>query len=253
VGRLGSGMENIDTEYALKKGVVCFNSPEGNRDAVAEHALGMLLALMNRLIIVNQEVRNRKWLREENRGIEVAGKTVGIIGYGNMGSAFAERLSGFKANVIAYDKYKKNFGNDMVKEVGLNEIYEDSDIISFHVPLTIETEYMFNHEFIENCSKPFFLINTSRGKVVHTAHLLEGLKQGKVLGAALDVIEYEDHSFEQFFKRSLPSVFSEICSREDVLLSPHIAGWTIESKRKLAEILVQKILSWYQDSSAGLR
>jgi D-3-phosphoglycerate dehydrogenase / 2-oxoglutarate reductase len=247
VGRVGSGMENIDYPYALKRGVICFNSPEGNRDAVADHAMGMLLGLMNRLFIVNREVREGIWLREENRGIELAGKTVGIIGYGHMGSAFSERLSGFGVKVLAYDKYKSGFGNSWVSESSLDDIFLESDIISFHVPLTSETEYMFNREFINKCRKAFFLINTSRGKVVNTEHLLDGLKERKVIGAALDVLEYEDHSFEHFFNKPLPIVFSELCKRDDVVLSPHIAGWTIESNYKLAEVLACKILNWYNN------
>ncbi|MGQ9847905.1 MAG: NAD(P)-dependent oxidoreductase [Bacteroidales bacterium] len=244
IGRVGSGMENIDLETAQKRGIACFNSPEGNRDAVGEHAIGMLLSLFNNLYKANYEVKNGIWKREENRGIELKGKTVGIIGYGNMGSAFAKKLCGFEANVIAYDKYKKNFSNQYVKEVSLEQLKTESDIISLHVPLTEETKYMINKRFIDTCSKPFFLINTARGPVVNTQDLISGLKSKKIAGAALDVIEYEENSFEQLAQ--FPPEFYELTQFQNVLLSPHIAGWTFESNVRLAEVLADKIINYMQ-------
>lgn len=242
IGRVGAGMESINLEAAQEYGIACFNSPEGNRDAVGEHAIGMLLSLLNNLNKANYEVKNGIWRREENRGIEIKGKTVGIIGYGNMGSAFAKKLFGFEANVVAYDKYKKNFSNQYVKEVSLEQLKTMSDIISLHVPLTEETKYMINKNFIDTCSKPIYLINTARGPVVNTHDLILGLKLNKIAGAALDVIEYEENSFEQLTQ--FPPEFYELTQFPNVLLSPHIAGWTVESKFKLAEILADKIINY---------
>ncbi|NSW45482.1 MAG: hydroxyacid dehydrogenase [Bacteroidales bacterium] len=240
IGRVGAGMESIDTETAKKLGIACFNSPEGNRDAVGEHAIGMLLSLLNKLYLANTQVKQGIWQREENRGIEIKGKTIGIIGYGNMGSSFANKLKGFEVNIIAYDKYKYNFENEWVKEVTLEQLQNQSDIISLHVPLTDETYYMINKPFIDACAKPFYLINTARGPVVKTIDLIHALDEGKVLGAALDVIEYEEHSFEKL--KQFPEDFYRLASFENVILTPHIAGWTYESKIKLAEILADKIL-----------
>jgi D-3-phosphoglycerate dehydrogenase len=242
IGRVGAGMENIDVKYAESKGIKCYNSPEGNRDAVGEHALGMLLALFNKLCIANSEVRKGVWQREANRGLEIKGKTIGIIGYGNMGSAFAQRLSGFEANVLAYDKYKNNFGNKFVKEVGLKDIFAESDILSLHVPLTEETGYMVNAGFIEKFKKPFYLINTARGKIVNTSDLVAALKNNKVLGAALDVLEYEQSSFENIHQSGTNPDFEFLTHSERVILSPHIAGWTQESNIKLATFLTEKII-----------
>jgi D-3-phosphoglycerate dehydrogenase len=242
IGRVGAGMESIDTKTAAGLGIACFNSPEGNRDAVGEHALGMLLTLFNNICSANVEVKHSIWKREENRGLEIKGKTIGIIGYGNMGSAFAQKLSGFEANVTAYDKYKSNFSNSWVKEVSLAELQAQSDVISFHVPLTSETHYMFNAEFISKCKKPFYVMNTARGPVVNTHDLIQGLISGKIKGTALDVIEYEETSFEKTQK--FPPEFYELAQFKNVILSPHIAGWTFESKIKLAEILADKILNY---------
>ena len=244
IGRVGAGMENIDVEYAEKKKIKCFNSPEGNRDAVGEQALGMLIALMNNFLRADKQVRSGEWKREENRGVEVKGKTIGIIGYGNMGSAFARKLKGFEANVIAYDKYKFNYSDEFVNEVSLEEIFENADILSFHVPLSEETRYMFNKSFINNFKKDFWLINTSRGPVVKTDDLVSALKSGKVKGAALDVIEYEETSFETLTTKELPEAWKFLISSDKVILSPHIAGWTEESKIKLATVLAEKIISY---------
>ncbi|OFX19857.1 MAG: hydroxyacid dehydrogenase, partial [Bacteroidetes bacterium GWA2_31_9b] len=246
IGRVGSGLENIDTDYANQKGITCFNSPEGNRDAVGEHALGLLLTLANNISKADSEIRNGKWAREENRGFELKGKTIGIIGYGNMGSAFAQRLRGFESHVIAYDKYKFNYSNDFVKEKSLTELFEQVDILSLHVPLTDETNYMVNNDFINRFRKPLYIINTSRGKVLNTNDLVLNIKNGKVLGAALDVIEYEEVSFENLLSaKPIPESFDYLLKCNKVVLTPHIAGWTIESNIKLSEVLAQKIINQF--------
>ncbi len=239
IGRVGAGMENIDVEYARKRGIRCYNSPEGNRDAVGEHAVGMLLALLNHMTRADLQVRQGIWSREENRGIEIMGKTVGIIGYGNMGSAFARRLKGFEANVIAYDKYKKRFSDAFVTEATMEQIFSDTDILSLHVPLTAETRYLVDQDYLNRFKKPVWLVNTSRGQVVKTADLVKNLKSGKVPGAALDVLEFEDASFG--FLNSKDPDFAYLAASDRVILTPHIAGWTRESNEKLARILVEKI------------
>lgn len=241
IARVGAGMENIDIDLAEKLGIQCFNAPEGNRDAVGEQAIGMLLSLFNRLIRVDNEVRNGIWIREGNRGTEIKGKTVAIIGYGNTGRAFAKKLSGFEANVIAYDKYKSGFSESFVKEVDMNEIFETADVLSFHVPLTPETTYLFNSEYINQFRKPIYVINTSRGKVVNTPDLVSSLESEKVLGACLDVLEYEKFSFEAIQSDQLPEAFAKLIKMQNVILSPHIAGWTIESHFKLGKVLADKI------------
>ena len=238
IGRLGSGLEVIDQAYANTKGIVCFNSPEGNRDAVAEHAIGMLLGLMNHVARADAQVRNGQWLREPNRGIELGGKTVGIIGFGNTGNAFAQRLVGFGVRILAYDKYKTGFGTGAIEETRLNDIFEQADVVSLHVQLTPETQYLVNRAFIKNFAKPFYLINTSRGKVVRTEDLLWGLEKGLVLGAALDVLENERiDTLSEDEKRW----FEPLKRHHNTLLTPHIAGWTKESKEKIAKQLIIKI------------
>lgn len=241
IARVGSGMENVDTGYALLRGIVCINAPEGNRDAVGEHALGMLLALFNNMITADKQVRQRIWKREENRGVEIMGKTIALIGYGNTGSAFAERLKGFHANVIAYDKYRRNFSDEFVKEVTMEEIFSEADVLSLHVPLTGETSYLINDDYIRSFKKNFFLINTARGKVVDTAALVRNLKSGKVPGAALDVLEYENIAFEDIEKQELKDDFLWLSRAENVILSPHVAGLTNESSLKLARVILEKI------------
>ncbi len=241
IGRVGAGMENIDVEYATSKGIACLSAPEGNRDAVGEHALGMLLALMNHLLRVDAEVRNGIWIREGNRGTEIGGKTVAIIGYGNMGSAFAEKLSGFGANVIAYDKFKTGFSELFVKEASMEEVFAEADILSLHVPLTDQTRGMVNQSYLANFKKPIYLINTARGQCLDTTALMDALDDGKVLGAALDVLEYEKLSFENLDKDALPETFKRLIRSDKVILSPHIAGWSHESGYKMADVLVQKI------------
>jgi len=241
IGRLGSGMENIDVDYAESKGIICLNSPEGSRDAVGEHTLALLLCLFNKINMADAEVRQGKWFREANRGLEIKGKTIGIIGYGNMGSAFAEKLQGFGARVIAYDKYKFGFGNDFIEEVNPDQIFDTVDILSLHVPLTDETQYMVNEAYLSRFRNNIYLINTSRGSVVQTADLVNNIKKGKVMGAALDVLEYEMPSFEYLNAADLPEDFRYLTASEKVVLTPHIAGWTVESKYKLAKVLAEKI------------
>lgn len=245
IGRVGSGMDSIDVAYAEKKKIKCFNSPEGNRDAVGEHALGMLLALMNNMLRADGQVRDGKWLRGENRGAEIKGKTIGIIGYGNMGSAFAQRLKGFESNVIAYDKYKSGFSDQFVNEVSIDEIFKTADILSLHVPLTEETHYMLDEKFIQKFINNFWLINTSRGLVVKTEDLVKYMKNGKIKGCALDVIEYEETSFEMLNGMALPESWKYLTEYDKVILTPHIAGWTQESKIKLAKVLAEKIMKSY--------
>ena len=241
IARFGAGMENIDVVYAESKGIKCIHAPEGNRDAVGEHTLGMLLALFNNICRADKEVREGKWIREGNRGLELKGKTAGIIGYGNMGSAFAKRLEGFDIKVLAYDKYKKGFSNKFVKEASLEKLFEEADIISLHVPLTMETHFMVNDKFINTFKKNFYLINTSRGKIVKTDELVNNMKSGKVSGACLDVLEYENTSFENIQQSDLPEAFQYLLQSDKVVLSPHIAGWTNESNEKMAKVLAEKI------------
>ncbi|WP_121665935.1 2-hydroxyacid dehydrogenase [Mesonia aquimarina] len=242
IGRLGAGLENIDTDFAKKQGIKLFSAPEGNRNAVGEHALAMLLGLLNKLRKADQEVRNGIWKREENRGYELDGKTVGIIGYGNMGKAFAKKLRGFDCEVLCYD-IQENVANKDAKQVSLAEFQQKVDVVSLHTPLTEETKNIVNSTFINSIQKPFWFINTGRGKSVVTNDLVEALKSGKILGTGLDVLEYEKTSFENLFtsKMEMPEAFQYLIEAENVLLSPHIAGWTIESKEKLAQTIVDKI------------
>jgi len=247
IGRVGAGLENIDVEYAEKKGIKCFNSPEGNRDAVGEHALGLLLCLLNNVLKADAEVRKGLWIREKNRGTEIKGKTVSIIGYGNMGGAFAQRLRGFGAHVIAYDKYKFNYSDEYVTEKTLNDIFEETDILSLHIPLTDETQFMINDHFINQFKKNIYLINTARGKVVKTDDLIKNIRSGKVIGAALDVLEYEQTSFENLHSaEKIPETFEYLTKSDRVLLTPHIAGWTHESNIKLSEFIADKIIRTFK-------
>lgn len=245
IARAGAGMESIDVEAAKERKVLCLNAPEGNRNAVAEHAMGMLLALNNNLIRADREVRRGLWKREENRGRELKGKTVGLIGFGNTGQAFAKKLSGFECKVIAFDKYRTGFGSDLVKEVKLEEIFLESDILSLHIPLTEETRYLVNEDFISRFRKSFLLINTSRGPCVDTKAFVNAMIAGKIGGACLDVLEFEDPSFEkvgssdQDFRKSESWKF--MLASDRVILSPHIAGWTFESHEKISAVLFEKI------------
>jgi D-3-phosphoglycerate dehydrogenase len=243
IARAGAGMESIDVDYAQRKNIHCLNSPEGNRDAVGEHALGMLLALMNNLNRADRQIRAGEWKREENRGHEIDGKTVGIIGYGNMGSSFAAKLRGLGCNILAVDKYKKGFGSEWVTESDLEELQKSADIVSLHVPLSTETTYLVDDEFIQKFQKNIYIINTARGKCLHTEDLVKNLKSGKVLGACLDVNEYEDSSFEKFSPGGLSGnpTWQFLVQSDKVMLSPHIGGWTFESYEKISVVLYEKI------------
>jgi D-3-phosphoglycerate dehydrogenase len=241
IGRVGAGLENIDCDYAEKKGITLIAAPEGNRNAVGEHILGMLLSLFNNLNKADAEVRQGQWLREDNRGIELDGKTVGIIGYGNTGKAFARKLMGFEAEVICYD-ILKNVGDKNAIQVSLQELFEKADVVSLHTPETPLTINMINSHFIDKFIKPFWFLNTARGKSVVTKDLVSALKSGKILGAGLDVLEYEKSSFEALFtSNNLPLPFQYLTKANNVILSPHVAGWTVESKEKLAQTIVDKI------------
>jgi D-3-phosphoglycerate dehydrogenase len=242
IARAGAGMENIDVPYAESKGIACIHAPEGNKDAVAEHAIGMLLSLFNNLCRANIQVREGKWIREGNRGVELMGKTVGIIGYGNMGAAFAERLKGFGVNVLVYDKYKKNFGTDIIIETSLEQLFQEADVVSLHTPLTDETKYLINDAFINHFKKNIYIINTARGKCLNTSELVKNLNSGKVLGACIDVLEFEAVSFENIDATSTPEAFKQLIESDKVILSSHIAGWTHESNEKIAKVLAEKIL-----------
>lgn len=241
IGRVGAGLENIDCDYAISKGVHLIAAPEGNRNAVGEHALGMLLSLFNKLNLADQEVRAGLWRREANRGIELDGKTIGLIGYGNMGKAFAKKLKGFDVKVLCYD-ILEDVGDDNATQVTLAQLQKESDVLSLHTPQTPLTVAMVNKTFIQAFNKPFWLINTARGKSVVTTDLVAALKSGKILGAGLDVLEYEKSSFEDMFtSQSMPEAFQYLVKASNVILSPHVAGWTVESKEKLAQTIVDKI------------
>jgi D-3-phosphoglycerate dehydrogenase len=248
IARSGAGMENIDINYCNSNHIQLFNAPEGNRNAVAEQALGMLLALFNNLIKGDNEVRQGIWDREGNRGIELDGKTIGIIGYGNNGSAFAKKLRGFDVKILAYDKYKSNFGNEFVKEANMDTIFDQADVLSFHIPQTDETKFMVNEDYLNRFRKNIYLINLARGKIVKTKALLEALNSTKVLGACLDVLEFEKTSFENMFNdsKNIPNEFKELIESNKVILSPHVGGWTKESYYKLSKVLADKILDFYK-------
>lgn len=245
IARVGAGLESIDCEYAESKNIQLIAAPEGNASAVGEHALGMLLSLFNKLNTADKEVKSGQWNRESNRGTELDGKTVGIIGYGNMGKSFAKKLRGFEVDVLCYD-ILSNVADSNAKQVPLQEIQQKADVLSLHIPWTPETDKMVNTSFINQFSKPFWFINTARGKSVVTSDLVSALQSGKILGAGLDVLEYEKLSFETLFEGKKPEAFEYLLNANNVLLSPHIAGWTIESKEKLAQVIVDKILKLYE-------
>lgn len=244
IARVGAGLESIDIPYAEKKGIYLISAPEGNRNAVGEQALGMLLSLFNHLNRADREVKAGLWNREANRGIELEGKTVGIIGYGHMGKSFARKLQGFDCEVICYD-ILANVGDDNAQQVSLNELQSRVDVLSLHTPWTQITNRMVDSEFINAFTKPFYLINTARGKSVVTRDLVSALKKGQILGAGLDVLEYEKLSFEKLFVtgEEMPPPLKYLIESDRVLLTPHIAGWTMESKVKLAQTIVTKILN----------
>ena len=245
IARSGAGLENIDCKEAERRGVTLFSAPEGNRQAVGEHAVGMILSLFNKLSIGDTQIRSGKWNREANRGVELSGKTIGIIGYGNTGRTFAKCLSGFNCKVLAYDKNKKNFSDNYVQESSLEDIQNKSDIISFHIPYDESTHHYLNEAFIKNMNKPFYLINTARGKVINTSDFIKGLKSKKILGACLDVLEYEKGTFENTFSEKIDADFQYLLSCKNILLSPHVAGWTFESYEKLSNVLADKIECFY--------
>ena len=247
IAREGVGVEHIDLDFAKSRAIEVFTSPEGSMDTVAEHTLGLMLSLLNNLSRADQQVKEKQWLREQNRGVEMQGKTIGLLGYGNMGQAVARRLIGFNVNVIAYDKYKKNFGDEFAREAGLDELFQQTDILSIHIPFEPGNRYFVNGSFINNFKKKIFVINTARGMVLNTDDLVAGLKLGKVLGAALDVLEYEDVSFNQFkIEQQLSPSFNYLMQSENVMLTPHIAGWSYESKEKHARVLANKIKAYFR-------
>ena len=240
IARPGAGLENIDLNYCQQADIRVFRSPEGNRDALAEHTMGMILSLLNNINSANTEVKNGVWLREENRGIELNGKVFALIGYGFMGEALARRLSGFDVQVIAFDKYKSNFSDPYVKEVDMNYIFNNADFVSLHTPQSSETKKLVNSTFINSFKKPFFLINTARGQSVVLEDLLKGIENKKIKGACLDVMELESPSFERFSYMDDPT-FKSLAQYKNVIFTPHIAGWTQESKEKMALVILDKI------------
>jgi D-3-phosphoglycerate dehydrogenase / 2-oxoglutarate reductase len=244
IARVGAGLESIDCEYAMQRGIHLIAAPEGNANAVGEQALGMLLSLFNHLNKANNEVKSWQWIREGNRGHELEGKIIGIIGYGNMGKSFAKKLRGFDVTVLCYD-ILPNLGDENATQVSLAELKEKSDVVSLHTPWTTETDKMINSDFINQFKKSFWFINTARGNSVVTEDLVEALKAGKILGAGLDVLEYEKGSFETLFEGEKPAAFAYLLQADNVLLTPHIAGWTVESHQKLAQTIVNKIIALY--------
>ena len=242
IARVGAGMENIDVRFAEERGIKLISSPEGNRDSVAEHVVGMLLILMHRLFISSAEVKNGIWKREENRGDELLGKTFGIIGYGNMGKAVARRLSGFGVKVIFHD-ILPNLSDEFATQVSLETLKNEADILSLHIPITDETYQLIDAQFISGMKKDFYFINTARGKNVKTSDLVEAIRSGKVKGACLDVLEYEKASFENLEIENTDSAF--LLQSKKVIVTPHIAGWTVQSKEKLAQVIVDKILAGF--------
>ena len=258
IARVGAGLESIDIPYAESKNIHLISAPEGNRNAVGEHALAMLLSLFNKLNAADQDVRNGHWYREANRGVELDGKIVGLIGYGNMGKAFAKKLSGFDCTVICYDILDQ-VGDKNASQVSLKTFQEMADVVSLHTPWTPKTDKMINSQFIDAFTKPFWLINTARGKSVVTSDLVSALENGKILGAGLDVLEYENSSFESLFSNTngrqnvaeIPETLRALLHMENVILSPHIAGWTVESRVKLAQTVVDKIILNFAKASKG--
>lgn len=244
IGRVGAGLENIDTAYAHTKGIQLIAAPEGNQNAVGEHALGMLLALFNKLHTADRDVRGGSWQREANRGLELNGKTVGIIGYGHMGKAFAKKLRGFDVEVLCYD-IKSNIGDENAQQVSLKTLQEKAQILSLHVPHTELTFQMIDANFISQFKHPFWLLNTARGSCVVTADLVAALKSKTILGAGLDVLEYEKSSFESLFSNTPPPALDFLLKADNVIVSPHVAGWTVESHQKLAQTIVDKIVNYF--------
>lgn len=249
IGRIGAGLENIDTTVAQSKQIYLAAAPEGNRNAVGEHTLGMLLSLLNKLHTADREVRQGLWRREENRGVELDGKTVGIIGYGNMGKQFAKKLRGFDTTVLCYD-IREGIEDENAKQVGLSELQSDADIVSLHLPQTPETIGIINQQFIDQMHKPFWILNTGRGSAIQTSALVNGLESGKILGAGLDVLEYENKSFTSLFDTgSPPEEFNYLINSDNVLLTPHVGGWSKESYYLLSKIVLDKIADFVERHS----
>ena len=245
IARVGAGLESIDCDYAASKNITLIAAPEGNRNAVAEHTLGMILSLFNKLNQADSEIRAGHWNRESNRGYELDGRTVGIIGYGNMGKSFAKKLRGFDVEVLCYD-IQENVGDANARQVTLQELQQKADVLSLHIPWTPETDKMVDAEFINSFAKPFWIINTSRGKNIVTADLVAAMKTGKIMGAGLDVLEYEKLSFETLFNdTNTPEAFQYLLQAKNAILTPHIAGWTFESHERLAQVIVDKIKAKY--------
>lgn len=245
IARVGAGLESIDCDYAASKNITLIAAPEGNRNAVAEHTLGMILSLFNKLNQADSEIRAGHWNRESNRGYELDGRTVGIIGYGNMGKSFAKKLRGFDVEVLCYD-IQENVGDANARQVTLQELQQKADVLSLHIPWTPETDKMVDTEFINSFAKPFWIINTSRGKNIVTADLVAAMKTGKIMGAGLDVLEYEKLSFETLFNdKNTPEAFQYLLQAKNAILTPHIAGWTFESHERLAQVIVDKIKAKY--------
>jgi D-3-phosphoglycerate dehydrogenase len=246
IARVGAGVENIDQEAAKSMGIELFAAPLGNANAVGEHALGMLLSLMNKLRLAHQSIQAGEWLRQTHRGEELEGKTVGIIGYGNMGKSFAKKLLGFDVKEVIYYDIETKPSDDFARQVALEELQAKAEVLSLHTPQTTLTIGMINAAFLAKMQQPFWLINTARGSAVKTRDLVQALKSGTVKGAALDVLEYEKSSFENLFSTEISSDFSYLLAADNVLLSPHVAGWSIESHRKLAQIIVHQIILNYK-------
>src|SRR5690606_27317413 len=241
IGRAGAGVDNIDTIYAESKNIRLVSAPEGNCDAVAEHMLGMLLSLFNRIALADAEVREGKWLREENRGIELSGRTIGLIGYGNNGQAMARKLSGFDVEVLAYDKYKSGFSTSFAKEATMEELFENADVLSLHIPLTAETRLMVDADFFHRFKKPIFFLNGARGEIVNIEALIQAINDKTVLGACLDVLSVEKAA--EFHETTW---FAELAAFRNVLLTPHVAGWTVESYYKISKVLAEKVADYYR-------
>lgn len=246
IARAGSGMENIDLNYAEKKGIICINSPEGNKDSVGEHTLGMLLSILHKINKANNEIKKGEWNRKANIATELQGKTVGILGYGNMGSAFAQKLQGFDVNVIAYDKYKTQYSDNNVKEADIKTFFKETDILSIHVPLTVETRFLINKEYINNFKKNIYILNTARGKVLKSSDLVSMIRSKKVIGAALDVLEYEKIHFESIVSNQDSDDLNFLIQANNVILTPHVAGSSDASYRKIAEVLAEKIIKQFK-------